>query len=154
MAGIFDRARSYWPDEGSVDFDRIWTIVEEDVAWKNGDDIVFNGFKSQPRLEMQIRATIDDTMDFMRSAVTVEAYIKSKGDTVGTTRFSIPSAFVIFRFDMFTQEEAAEFISGIRANDMWDGEFKEKLIEKVVDLMRRNDSPDIDDATRLFVEMI
>jgi hypothetical protein len=154
MAGIFDRARSYWPDEGSVDFDRIWKIVEEDVAWKNREDVVFDGFKSQPRLERQKRATVDDTMDFLRFAVTVEAYVKSKGDHVGTTRFSIPSAFVIFRFDKFTQEEAAEFISGIRANDMWDWEFKERVIEKVVDLMRRNDSPDIDDAARLFVEML
>ncbi len=154
MVGIFDRARSYWPDDSSVDIEKLWVLIDEDVKWKSGEDNSFEGFMRHPRLDIVPEPSMDDTMDFLRHSITTEVYIRMKDGKVGSNRFSIPSLFVIFRFESFTQEEAAEFVSGIKSNDMWDSHFKRDIIERVVDLMRRNESPDIDEATRLFVEML
>jgi hypothetical protein len=153
MAGIFDRARSYWP-ENNIDIERLSTLIDEDVKWKSNEDNSFEGFMSKPKLDRISEPLIDDTMDFLRHSVTTEVYIRLKDGKIGANRFSVPSLFMIFRFERFTQEEAAEFISGIKSNDMWDSHFKRSIIERAVDLMRRNDSPDIDEATRLFVEML
>lgn len=152
---IFDRARKLWPDVGSVDTGLLEQMIAEDFEESgNGEYVGLTG-----RISIESRLEYDDEpggdrMDFLSCGLSVMARVYGNDGNTRNYKMGIPSMFFIFRHEPFTHEEASDFITEMRRNELWEDRFKGLIIERCVRYMKLNNNPAIDDATRLFVEML
>jgi hypothetical protein len=152
---IFDRARQLWPDVGSVDKALLEQMIAEDFEESvNGHYVGLTG-----RISIESRLEYDDEpggdrMDFLSHGLSAMARVYGSDGNTRNYTVGIPSMFFIFRHEPFTQEEATDFITEMRRNYLWEERFKGMIIDRCIKYMKLNKNPAIDDATRLFVEML
>jgi hypothetical protein len=152
---IFDRAKYFWMDEGNINMDLVEKMIAEDLQIHNRGKYVGLTNKVSIERELEYKDRIGgDRMEFLRYGLTTMARSYGEDGNTRTYRIAIPSMFFIFRNEVFTYEDVGDFINAIKINKLWDEDFKKMILEKSVQYMKLNKNPGINDATRLFVEML
>lgn len=152
---IFDRARKLWPDLSSVDKGLLEQMIAEDLERSGTGD--YSGMTGELSLEKNMKHEDEpggDRMDYLSHGLSVMIRVYGPDGHTRNYKIGVPSMFFIFRHEPFTQEEATDFITEMRKNNLWEDEFKATIVERCVEYMKLNTNPAIDDATRLFVEML